>query len=62
MKLMARVVRHLIFQRKHGLNVENLTSAQSFPPFGEVVLSLLFSHKTWGGVWVVTAISSLVHY
>ena len=42
MKLMARVIHHLIFQRRHGLNAENLTSAQHFPPFGEVVL-LLFN-------------------
>ena len=30
-----RVIHHLIFQRKHGLDAENLTSAQRFPPFGE---------------------------
>ena len=31
---------HLIFQRKHELNAETLTSTQSFPPLGEVVLML----------------------
>ena len=35
---MVRVMYHLIFQRKHALNAGNLTTAQSFPPFGEVVL------------------------
>ena len=42
MKLMARVTHHLIFQRKHGLNAENLSSTQYFPLFGEVDL-LLFN-------------------
>ena len=31
------VIHHLIFKRKHGLNAENPTGAQSLPPFGEVV-------------------------
>ena len=34
MKLMARVIHHLIFERKHGLNAENLTSAQCSSFFG----------------------------
>ena len=34
---------HLIFQRKHGLNAENLTGAQPFPPFQDVVLLLFKS-------------------
>ena len=34
---------HLIFRRKHELNAVNLTSTQSFPPFGEVFLLLLKS-------------------
>ena len=38
MKLVARVIHHLTFQRKHGLNTENLTSAQCSPLFGEVLL------------------------
>ena len=35
---------HLIFRRKHELNAVNLTSTQSFPAFGEVVL--LFFNST----------------
>ena len=42
-KTIVKLTYHLIFQRKHELNAVNLTSAQSFPPFGEVVLLLLKS-------------------
>ena len=35
---MVRVMYHLMFQRKHALNAGNLTTVQSFPPFGEVLL------------------------
>ena len=31
---MIKSVYHLIFERKHELNAENLTSAQSFPRLG----------------------------
>ena len=31
------------FEKKHGLNAENVTSAQSFSPFGKAVLLLLKS-------------------
>ena len=41
----------LCFQRKHGLKVVNLTSTQSFPPFGEVVLC--FSNQHFRGKEVV---------
>ena len=40
---MVRVMHHLIFQDKYGLNVENLISAQSFPLFWEVALLLFKS-------------------
>ena len=33
MKFMARVIHHLIFERKHGLNAEHLTSAQTVSSF-----------------------------
>ena len=35
---------HLFFRRKRELNAINITSAQTFPPLGEVVL--LFSNAT----------------
>ena len=42
-KTIVKLTYHLIFQRKHELNAVNLTSAQSFPSFGEVVPLLLKS-------------------
>ena len=57
-KTIVKLTYHLIFQRKHELNAANLTSAQSFPPFGEVVLLLLKStlQRQWScneckGTW-----------
>ena len=44
---MVKEMHHLIFQRKHGFDAESLTSAQFFPPFGEVVL--LFPKSTLQG-------------
>ena len=35
---MIKSIYHLTFCKKHELNAANLTSTQSFPPFGEVVL------------------------
>ena len=40
---------HLIFRRKHELNVVNLSSTQSFPSFEEVVL-LFFQLHILGAV------------
>ena len=43
-KPMVRVTHRFIFQWKHGLNTENLTSAQSFPHVGEVILYCSSQH------------------